>query len=205
MSPISQPPRPLPTSDPHTFLRFVRKLLSSSRTDAVCTDEPCNPLDFPATSPLPRPLIKPDDNSRSTLAPPTTQSPTINTSPTFKSSLHRLSTWWPFQTDYSSPATVDVALAPGKLRYAAAGAPGDDDDLIRDEDYVSPPSPNSGSRRGIVNAGQHGNADFVFASNRFRTRFLVSRNCDRCSLHALSFLHLYRIHDHYTTKALEIY
>ncbi|KAG1886119.1 hypothetical protein F4604DRAFT_1917801 [Suillus subluteus] len=64
----------------------------------------------------------------------------------------------------SIPAIVDVPLAPGKLRYATAGAPGPDDDLIHDEDYVSPPSPspNPGSRRGIVNAGQHGSSRFCF-------------------------------------------
>ncbi|KAG2070941.1 hypothetical protein BDR04DRAFT_1099177 [Suillus decipiens] len=44
--PISHPPRTLPTSDPHTFLRSLRKLLfSSSRTDVVRTDEPHNPYD----------------------------------------------------------------------------------------------------------------------------------------------------------------
>ncbi|KAG1779561.1 hypothetical protein EV702DRAFT_1194942 [Suillus placidus] len=164
VSSIPHQPRPLPTSDPHAFIRFLRKLLSSSsRTNAVCTDEPRNPLDFPATSPLPHSLIKPDQNSRPTPAPPTTQSSAINTSLTLKSSLHRLSTWWPFQTDHASPAIVDVPLAPGKLRYATAGAPGDDDDLIRDEDYVSPPpSPNPGSRPRIVNSGQHGSGRFCF-------------------------------------------
>ncbi|KAG2744484.1 WD40 repeat-like protein [Suillus brevipes Sb2] len=47
-------PRPLPTSDPHPFPRFLRKLLPSTRTAAAHTDEPSNPLDFPATLPLPR-------------------------------------------------------------------------------------------------------------------------------------------------------
>ncbi|KAG2351001.1 YVTN repeat-like/Quino protein amine dehydrogenase [Suillus weaverae] len=165
-SSIPRQPRPSTTSDPHAFLPFLRKLLSSSsRMDAVRTDEPRNPLDvcFPATSPLPRPLIKPDENSRPTPAPPTSQSSASNASPTLESSLRRLSTWWPFQTDHASPAIVDVPLAPGKLRYATAGAPGDDDDLIRDEDYVSPPpSPNPGSRPGIVNSGQHGSGRFCF-------------------------------------------
>ncbi|KAG1780681.1 hypothetical protein EV702DRAFT_1276490 [Suillus placidus] len=163
-SSIPRQPRP---SDPHAFLRFLHKLLpSSSRTDAVRTDEPRNPLDFPATSPLPRPLIKPDENSRPTPAPATSQSSainSINTPATLKSSLLRLSTWWPLHTDHASPTIVDVPLAPGKLRYATAGAPGDDDDLIRDEDYVSPPpSPNPGSRPGIVNSGQHGSGRCCF-------------------------------------------
>ncbi|KAG2350998.1 hypothetical protein BDR05DRAFT_955159 [Suillus weaverae] len=163
MSPIPHPPRPLPTNNPQTYFRFLRKFTSSSRADAIRTDEPRNLLDFPATSPLPRPLIKPDENSRSTPVPPTTQSPAINTSAILKSSLHQLSTWWPFHTDPASPPIVDVPLAPAQLRYATAGAPGDDDDLIRDEDYVSPPpSPNPGSRPGIVNVGQHGSGRFCF-------------------------------------------
>ncbi|KAG2048837.1 hypothetical protein BDR06DRAFT_962119 [Suillus hirtellus] len=121
----------------------------------------CLPVDstvdsqFPATSPLPRPLPKHDENSRRTPAPPTTQSSVINTSPTSRS--NRLSSWW-----RASPTFVDVPLAPGRLRYAAAGAPGPDDELIRDEDYVSPPSPNSGSRPGIFNSGQHGSGRFCF-------------------------------------------
>ncbi|KAG1848495.1 hypothetical protein DFJ58DRAFT_914988 [Suillus subalutaceus] len=161
MSPIPRPPRPLPRRDPQTFLRFLRNLFPSSRTDAVRTNEPRNPLDFPATSPLPRPLTKTDENCRPTPTPPTTQSSTIKTSATPASSLHQLSTWWPFQKDHTSPAIVDVPLAPAKLRYATAGAPRDDDDLIRDEDYVSPPpSPNPGSRARIVNAGQHGSGRF---------------------------------------------
>ncbi|KAG1761258.1 hypothetical protein EV702DRAFT_1237038 [Suillus placidus] len=155
--PVTSPiPRPLPTSDPYAFPRFLRKLLPfSSCANAVHT-EPRNILDFPATSPLPRSHI-----SR-TPAPPTTQSSTINTSPKLASPLHRL---WPLHTNHASPPTVDVPLAPGKLRNAAAGAPGDhdDDDLIHDEDYVSPPpSPNPGSRPGIVNTGQHGSGRFCF-------------------------------------------
>ncbi|KAG2048833.1 YVTN repeat-like/Quino protein amine dehydrogenase [Suillus hirtellus] len=147
MSPI---PRPLPTRDPHARLRFLRKLFS--RTDTGRIDEP-NPLNFPATSPLPRPLPTHDENSRRTPAPPTTQSSVINNSLTLRS--NRLSSWW-----HASPTIVDVPLAPGRLRYAAADAPGPDDELIRDEDYVSPPSPNPGSRPGILNSGQHGSGRF---------------------------------------------
>ncbi|KAG2743107.1 YVTN repeat-like/Quino protein amine dehydrogenase [Suillus brevipes Sb2] len=147
-------PQPLPTSDPHPFPRLLRKLIPfSSRTHAVHT-EPRNLLDFPATSPLPRSHI-----SR-TAVPPTTQSSVINTSSTLSSRLYRL---WPLQTNHASPTIVDVPLAPGKLRIATAGAPSDDDDLIRDEDYVSPPpSPNLASRPGIVNTGQHGSGRFCF-------------------------------------------
>ncbi|KIK41652.1 hypothetical protein CY34DRAFT_805812 [Suillus luteus UH-Slu-Lm8-n1] len=154
-SSIHHPPRPLHTSDPHTFLRSLRKLFfSSSRTDAIRTNDSRNPLDFPATYPLPRPLIRPDENSQTPA--PTTQFSAINTSPTFTSRLYR----WPLQTNRASPTIVDVPLAPGKLRNAAADAPGDDDDLIRDEDYVPPPSPSIDSRPGIANAGQHGSGRF---------------------------------------------
>ncbi|KAG1830838.1 hypothetical protein EV424DRAFT_1534769 [Suillus variegatus] len=148
MSPI---PRPLPTRDPHARLHFLRKLFS--RTDAGRIDEP-NLLDFPATSPLPRPLPTHGENSRCTPAP-LTQSSVINNSPTLRS--NRLSSWW-----RASPTIVDVPLAPGRLQYAAAGAPGPDDELIRDEDYVSPPSPNPGSRPGIFKSGQHGSSRFCF-------------------------------------------
>ncbi|KAG1886117.1 hypothetical protein F4604DRAFT_1917800 [Suillus subluteus] len=81
-----RPPRPWPTRDPHTFLHFLRRILlpSSSRTDAVHTDEPRNPLDFTQwfthSSLLPRPLLKHDENSRLSPTPPTIQSSAINTS-----------------------------------------------------------------------------------------------------------------------------
>ncbi|KAG2053053.1 hypothetical protein BDR06DRAFT_486236 [Suillus hirtellus] len=72
----------MPAKDPHARLHFLRKLFS--RTDVGRIDEP-NLLDFPATSPLPCPLPKHDENSQRTPAPPTTQSSVINTSPTFRS------------------------------------------------------------------------------------------------------------------------
>ncbi|KAG2742278.1 hypothetical protein P692DRAFT_20215286 [Suillus brevipes Sb2] len=111
------------------------------------------PLQFPATSPLPRSHIS------QTPAPPTSQPSAINISPTLPSRLLRL---WPLQTNHASPTVVDVPLAPGKLRIAAAGAPGDDDDLIRDEEYVYPPSPSPNSHPGIANAGQHGSGRCCF-------------------------------------------
>ncbi|KAG2118201.1 WD40-repeat-containing domain protein [Suillus discolor] len=152
---VSPIPRPLPARDPDTRLRFLRKLFSPSfRTGAVHTDEPRDPLDFSATLPLPRALSKHGDDARHAPVPRTTQSSAINTSSNLKSRLHRLST-------HASPAIVDVPLAPGRLRYAAAGARGPEDDLIRDEDYV-PPSPNAGSRQGTVNSGQHGRSRFCF-------------------------------------------
>ncbi|KAG2739619.1 prolyl oligopeptidase [Suillus brevipes Sb2] len=56
-STIPRPLRPLPTTDSHTFLHSLRKLFPFSRTDVAHTDDPFNPLDFPATSPLPRSRI----------------------------------------------------------------------------------------------------------------------------------------------------
>ncbi|KAG1776069.1 hypothetical protein EV702DRAFT_1046457 [Suillus placidus] len=155
--------QPLPTSDPYAFPRFLHKLLPfSSCANAVHT-EPRNLLDFPCSSLLYPPYLVLIYLERRRHPPPTTQSSTINTSPKLASPLHRL---WPLHTNHASPPTVDVPLAPGKLRNVAAGAPGDhdDDDLIRDEDYVSPPpSPNpAGSRPGIVNTGQHGSGRFCF-------------------------------------------
>ncbi|KAG2149419.1 hypothetical protein BD769DRAFT_334774 [Suillus cothurnatus] len=64
MSPFHRSSRPWPTRNPRTFLHFLRRVLlpSSSRTVAVCTDEPRNPLDVSATSLLPRPLLKYDED-----------------------------------------------------------------------------------------------------------------------------------------------
>ncbi|KAG1796182.1 uncharacterized protein BJ212DRAFT_1582366 [Suillus subaureus] len=155
ISVISSAPRPLTVTIDHpqpVFLGFLRKLLSSSHTDPVrptCTNESRNPLDFPATAPLPHPLINPHENFR----PPTTQS-SAPASTSFKSRLHSLSTWWPLQTDHASRAISDVPLAQGKERNAAADAPRKDDQCIPDEDRVSPPpSPNPDSRQPTT-AGQ---------------------------------------------------
>ncbi|KAG1752492.1 uncharacterized protein EDB91DRAFT_1077871 [Suillus paluster] len=97
------------------------------------------PLQFPATSPLPPnhfPLVQatskapfdldPHENSRSAPAPATTQSSAAPT--TFRARIHRLSTWWPIRPGHPPPPVVDVPLAWGELRHAAAGAPPTDDD-----------------------------------------------------------------------------
>ncbi|KAG2336882.1 WD40 repeat-like protein [Suillus weaverae] len=171
ISVISPVPRPL-TATIHppqpVFLGFLRKLLHSSRMDAVHpirTNEPRSPLDFPATAPLPRPLVNPHEILLITPAPPTTQS-SAPASTTFKS---RLSSWWPLQTDHASPAIVDVPLAQAKERNAAAGAPRKNDEWIPDEDHVStPPSPNPDSRQQTTagqvktNAGEHGSSRSCF-------------------------------------------
>lgn len=115
----------------------------------IRTNEPRNPLDFPATVPLPRPYAHAQENFQ----PSTTQS-SAPASSTFKSRLHHLSTWRPFQTGHTSPAIVNVSFAQGKERNAAAGAPRKDDEWIPYEDHVSPPpSPNPDSRQ-LNAAGQ---------------------------------------------------
>ncbi|KAG1892212.1 hypothetical protein F4604DRAFT_1672286 [Suillus subluteus] len=131
-----------------------------SRTNARRNDHPRDPLDFPATSPLPRNYshlaqeitkthsrMNPHENSQSKLA----------RSPITQSRLHHLSSWWPIRIGHASLPIVDVPLALGKLRIATAGAlTHDDDDLIRDEDYVSPcPPTNLNSRQAPAVLIQH--------------------------------------------------
>ncbi|KAG1771226.1 hypothetical protein EDD22DRAFT_1047432 [Suillus occidentalis] len=89
-------------------------------------------LQFPATSSLPHFHVL------RTSAPLTTQSSTNIISPTLASRLLRL---WPIQTNHAPPTIVDVPLAPDLMHPMYSGSlqqvlPGDDDDLIRDEDYV---------------------------------------------------------------------
>ncbi|KAG2741924.1 hypothetical protein P692DRAFT_201810016 [Suillus brevipes Sb2] len=115
-------------------------------------------LQFPATAPLPRPLVNPHENFQ----PPTTLS-SVPASTTLKSRLYSLSTWRSLQRDHASPAIVDVPLAQGKERNAAAGAPRKDDEWIPYEDHVSPPpSPNPDSQQPSAagqikaNTGEHG-------------------------------------------------
>lgn len=143
ISVISPVPRPLIDRPQPVFLSLLHKFLPSSRMDAVRpirTNEPRNPLDFPATVPLPRPYAHAQENFQ----PSTTQS--APASSTFKSRLYHLSTWRPFQTGHTSPAIVNVSLA-------QAGAPRKDDEWIPYEDHVSPPSPNRDSRQSNA-AGQ---------------------------------------------------
>ncbi|KAG1735697.1 uncharacterized protein EDB91DRAFT_1250323 [Suillus paluster] len=81
--------------------------------------------------------MDPHENSRPTPAPPTT----LFSTTTSNVGLHRSSTWWPVRAGHALPPIVGVSLAWGELLHAAAGAPAQDNDLIRDEDYV--PDPNS--------------------------------------------------------------
>ncbi|KAG2113765.1 uncharacterized protein F5147DRAFT_33680 [Suillus discolor] len=88
-------------------------------------------------------------------APPTT-SPPVTPTPTFKTRLRRLAT---LPLHHATPPVVDVPFAQGRQRNAAAGAPGSEHSLIRDED-VLPQDPNTQQQHqpvaGQVDTGQHG-------------------------------------------------
>ncbi|KAJ8589981.1 hypothetical protein M405DRAFT_817023, partial [Rhizopogon salebrosus TDB-379] len=153
------------------ILRHLRKLLPSSFRRGtlllVRNDEPCDPLDVPATSSRHHNLshstqgtrevhlgMNPGENSRSVLAPPITQS--FRLRPRLS-----LSNWWPLHTGHALPLVADVPLAQGKLRHAAADAPkANDDEYVRDEDFdpTSLPNPNSQRTSTLVlaNGGEHG-------------------------------------------------
>ncbi|KAJ8589153.1 WD40 repeat-like protein [Rhizopogon salebrosus TDB-379] len=169
-------PSPIVCQHPLTILRHLHKLLPSSfRRSTVLpvrNDEPCDPLDVPATSSRDRnlshstqgmrkvhPGMIPGENLRSVLAPPTTQS-SATTSTTGKVRPHLLS-WWSSNIGRASVPIVDVPLAPGQLRHAAADAPkANDDEYVHDEDFdpTSLPKPNSqrASTLVLTNGGEHG-------------------------------------------------
>ncbi|KAJ8596238.1 hypothetical protein M405DRAFT_805806 [Rhizopogon salebrosus TDB-379] len=153
------------------MLRHLRKLLSSSfRRGTVLpvrNDEPCDPLDVPATSSQHHnlshstqgmsevhPGMIPGENSRPVLALPITQS--------FRPrSRISLSNWWPLHASHTPASVVDVPLAQGKLRHAAADAPkANDDEYVRDEDFDPTCLPNPNSQRAstpvLTNGGEHG-------------------------------------------------
>ncbi|KAG2737211.1 hypothetical protein P692DRAFT_20883828 [Suillus brevipes Sb2] len=141
------------------FLR-LSKLLRFSHTNQVHHDR--DPLDFSATSPLPRPLsgytptqgrshINSDENSGSSATPPST----------FASRIPHPSYWWPVRGGHAQPRIVDVPLAQAKearSRNAAAGAPKKDEDIVPDE-YFDPPSQNADSHQAVAAVpatGEHG-------------------------------------------------
>ncbi|KAG1778066.1 hypothetical protein EV702DRAFT_1278159 [Suillus placidus] len=91
-------------------LRLSNLLRFSPRTTAVQNDQHCDPLDFSATLPLPRPLpgrtttqghsdmnpgesSRPLSTTRSSAAPP----------PTFADPIHHLSSWWPVCGGHTQP------------------------------------------------------------------------------------------------------
>lgn len=93
----------------------------------------------PAPAPAPAPPT----------APPLAVAPTTITA--------RLGNLFSWRSHHAGPPVVDVSYAPGQLRYAAAGAPGSDDSLIRDEDYHGPPTPDPNLQRAVqVDPGEHG-------------------------------------------------
>ncbi|KAG2115853.1 uncharacterized protein F5147DRAFT_649284 [Suillus discolor] len=113
------------------------------------------PMQFPATSPLPRSLsvqaitqrlsdTDSPENSRSTPPPLTTQS---SATTSFRSRLHQLSIWRPVGAGHTSLPVVNTPLAQAKERNAAAGAPKKNKDYIADEEYApsrpSSPDPHS--------------------------------------------------------------
>ncbi|KAG2737871.1 hypothetical protein P692DRAFT_20883142 [Suillus brevipes Sb2] len=145
------------------FLRLSKLLRSSSRTNPVHHTQPRDPLDFSATSPLPRPLsghtptqgrslMNFGENSGSSATPPST----------FASRIPHPSSWWPVRGGHAQPRIIDVPLAQAKearSRNAAAGAPKKDEDIVPDE-YLDPPSPNPNPQQPATAvqpaSGEHG-------------------------------------------------
>ncbi|KAG1770120.1 hypothetical protein EV702DRAFT_1049447 [Suillus placidus] len=72
-----------------------------------------------------------------TSAPPTT-TPATAAPTTLTARLGNLFSW---RCDHPGPPVVDVPFVQGKERNAAEGPKNVDDDLIRDEDYHGPPTP----------------------------------------------------------------
>ncbi|OAX34020.1 WD40 repeat-like protein [Rhizopogon vinicolor AM-OR11-026] len=84
---------------------------------------------------------------------------------TFKT---RLANWWSAHAGHAAPPIVNVLIAPGKQRNAAAGAPKQqDEELVRDEycdDDLPLKNPNSqqSTAAALANAGDHGSDQFCF-------------------------------------------
>ncbi|KAG2738104.1 hypothetical protein P692DRAFT_20502737 [Suillus brevipes Sb2] len=106
--------RPPPTIHPQQpIFGRLSKLLRFSHTNPVHHDQPRDPLDFSATSPLPCPLsghastqgrshVNSDENSRSL---PATQS---SATTKFAARVPHLSSWWPVRGGHTQPNVVDV-------------------------------------------------------------------------------------------------
>lgn len=155
-----RPQGPSPTTQRRDFFRYLRTVLPS-RTNTRRNGQRRDPLDFPATSPLPRNYsftaqetthlhMNARENSRHTTEPSSAA-----TSTTFMARLRDL---W---TGHALSPIVDVPLAQGKERNVAAGAPPKNKDWIPDEDHVPsrPASPNPNSQQppaAQINAGEHG-------------------------------------------------
>ncbi|KAG2113801.1 uncharacterized protein F5147DRAFT_650212 [Suillus discolor] len=72
-------------------------------------------------------------------APPTT-SPPVTVTTTIKTRLRHSFTWSPH---HATPPVVDVPFAKAKERNAAAGAPGQDPDIVPDEYLDTEPDPDT--------------------------------------------------------------
>lgn len=168
LSIIARPQRS--TVDPRLpILLYIRKLLRLGLP--VRNDQPRDPLDFPATSPLPQSLspsghsdVDPHENSRATPALPATRSTFI--APTvFTTRPNHL------RAGRAPPPSADVPYAQGKERNAAAGAPKKDDDIVPDE-FLDPPSPHPDSQEPTAavkfDTGEHGSNRSCFVSRWFR-------------------------------------
>ncbi|KIK33849.1 hypothetical protein CY34DRAFT_18119 [Suillus luteus UH-Slu-Lm8-n1] len=178
MYPCSQPSPELPMFRPRTPFRSSQaaiaddypkdlsqayatsksKLPDLLNSDATRHTVRHKPVIIPVTSLIPQPLPTSDPYAfpcfLHKLLPFSSRANTVHTEP---------------RNLLDFPATSPLPRS--HIRNAAVGAPGNDDDLIRDEDYVSPPpSPNPGSRPGIVNTGQHG-------SGRFRNTYPPCPTC----------------------------
>ncbi|KAG2343592.1 WD40 repeat-like protein [Suillus weaverae] len=155
---IARPQRSLPAVDPRQpIFLHIRKLLRLGLP--VRNDQPRDPLDFPATLPLPQNLspsghsdADPRENSRAIPTLPTTRSsftvPTV-----FTTRPNHL------RAGRAPPPFADVPYAQAKERNAAAGAPKKDDNIVPDE-YLDPPSPHPDSQEPAAavqpNTGEHG-------------------------------------------------
>ncbi|KAG2156407.1 hypothetical protein DEU56DRAFT_975973 [Suillus clintonianus] len=160
-SPFTPLPHPLRRStEKPTIFRHIRPFLPypfRSAVPPVRNDRPRDPLDFPATLPLPStssPLVQSTIQRRSHTDLPENSQPTPMP-------------LRPVRALHAPLPVVDVPLAWGELRHAAAGAPSKDDDMIRDEGVPSPPpspNPNSQSLAAVqINTGQHGSVLIVVA------------------------------------------
>ncbi|KAG1836996.1 hypothetical protein C8R48DRAFT_766325 [Suillus tomentosus] len=88
-------------------------------------------------------------------APPTT-SPPVAVTTTIKTHLRHLFSRSPHR---ATPPVIEVPFAQGRQRNAAAGAPGSEHSLIRDEDALSP-DPNTQQQQQAaavhIDPGEHG-------------------------------------------------
>jgi len=152
---IARPPRSLPAVDlRQPILLRIRKLLRLGLP--VQNGQPLDPLDFPATLPLPPNLwhssVDSRENSRVTPALPATRS-------SFAASTIFTAHPNPLRAARSPPSVINVPHAQAKERNAAAGAPKKDNNIVPDE-YLDPPSPHPDSQESTAavqsNTGEHG-------------------------------------------------